>query len=315
MSAFTLQINLSPGDSAYADQTVPALLAAHPDATERLLIVDVCKPQRTRIVDPAVRFPEPGYAERSTRIVALAEGLLARGAVDRVVTLRPGAPIFPVLSRRYLRPWVRETHDYGGCALMAYLAAFELCRTRWLLHYDADMLLHQKPGYNWVRPAQSASSSHPGIIAVTPRIAPPSLAASDTPSANEQLASRQVPEGWVNPWLSTRCFLVDLDRLRPLLPLLQGRVLYETLAAKALRRGYPRSPEAMLFRRMSAARRDRLVMRDSSAWLLHPTRKNELFLRLLPGLLAEVQQGRCPPAQRGHQDLLLEAWQQSFASP
>lgn len=129
MNELTLQINLSPGDLAYAELTVPALLAAHPEASERLLIVDVCKPQRTQIVDPAKRFPEPAFSERAAAIVELAERFLRAGQVDRVVVLRPGDPLFVQLSRRYMRSWVRETHDYGGCALMASLAAFELCRT------------------------------------------------------------------------------------------------------------------------------------------------------------------------------------------
>jgi hypothetical protein len=101
MNGLTLQINLSSGDLAYADRTVPALIAAHPEATERLLIVDVCKPQRTGIVDPEKRFPEPAYSQRATAIVELAEKLRTAGKVDRVIVLRPGDPLFRQLSRRY----------------------------------------------------------------------------------------------------------------------------------------------------------------------------------------------------------------------
>jgi hypothetical protein len=304
----TLQINLSAGDVAYAELTVPALLAAHPGVAERLLVVDLCKPPRTRIVDPARRFPEPAYTERTRRIAALAERWQAEGRVDRVVLLRPGDPLFAALSRAYLRPWLRETHDYGGCALMAYLAAFELCRTRWLLHYDADMLLHQQPGFDWAAAACNAIADTPSIIAAIPRPSPPPFDSPDAPSRQERLESRPHPAGWLTAWFSTRCYLFDTVALRRLLPLLQGRIYWETLAARLLRRGYPRSPEIMLFRRLQSAGCFRLTLHDRRAWLLHPARKDARFVESLPLVLDAVRAGRCPDAQRGVQDLQLERW-------
>ena len=313
MSDLTLQINLSAGDSAYADQTVPRLLAAHPHAAERLIIVDLCKPQATKIVDPARRYPEPAHTQRAEAVAKLAGDWLSAGKVDRVVLLRPGDPLFVELSRTYLRPWVRETHDYGGCALMAYLAAFARCRTRWLLHYDADMLLYQAPGYDWAVAARAAIADDPAIVAAIPRPSPPALDQPDAPSGHERLALRPHPAGWLNAWFSTRCSLIDLERLRPCLPLLQGRIYWETLAAKILRRGYPRAPEIMLFRRLGAAGRRRLTLRDRRAWLLHPANKDAAFVAALPGLLAATGAGRYPAAQGGRQDLDLPRWAQTLA--
>lgn len=308
MSEITLQINLCAGDWAYAELTVPSLLAAHPGVAERLLIVDLCKPQRTGIVDPGRRFPEPAYTQRVERITDISNRWLASGQVDRVVWLRPGDALFEKLSRKYLRPWVTETHDYGGCALMSYLAAFELCPTRWLLHYDADMLLHQAAGFDWSAQAQAAMSDNAAIVAAIPRPSPPPLDPPDAPSRTERLTLHLHHAGWLNAWFSTRCYLFDLERLRPCLPLLQGRIYWETLAAKILRRGYPRAPEIMLFRRLGAAGRCRLMLHDRRAWLLHPTRKDATFVTALPSLQTAIAAGRCPDRQRGEQDLNLEFW-------
>lgn len=308
MRDFTLQINLSAGDSAYAALTVPALLAAHPGVAERLLVVDLCKPQKTRIVDPEVRFPEPDYSRRREAIVGLTEGWLRSGAVDRVVYLRPGDPLFLLLSRTYLRSWVTETHDFGGCALMAYLAAFEVCRTRWLIHYDADMLLHQAAGFDWALRAVEVLRDDRAIVAAIPRPSPPPVLGPDAPSENERLAMLAHAEGWQSGWFSTRCFAIDLEALRRCLPLLQGRVLWETIAVRLLRRGYPRSPEILLFRRMAAAGLSRLTLKDRRAWLLHPVSKGPAFVAALPRLQAAIAQGDCPDAQRGQQDLMLDAW-------
>ncbi len=311
-STITLQINLSPGDVAYAAQTVPALLRAHPQVAERVLVIDVCKPQRTRIIDPGHRFPEPAYSERVQRILAIGEQLQADGLADRVEVLRPGHALFPQLSSTYLRPWIRETHDYGGCALMSYLAAFELCRTRHLLHYDADMLLYQSPGYDWAPPAIAAMARYPQVTAASPRQAPPVVGLPDCPTTDERLAVETCKDGWLNTWFSTRCYLFDMDRLRPLLPLVQGRVWWEVLATRLRGRGYPRSPEIMLFRRMTAARRRRLTLRDPHAWLLHPVDKGSFFADHLPAILQTVEAGRFAPGQAGKADFDNQLWREAF---
>lgn len=305
MTDYTLQINLSPGDVAYAGLTVPALLAAHPSASERLLVVDVCKPQRTAIVDPAVRFPEPAYSKRVETILAFAESLRSSGRVDRIEVLRPGSPLFPLLSQRYLRSWVKETHDYGGCALMSYLAAFELCRTRHLLHYDADMILHQSSGYDWAPPAIDAMSGLACAVAASPRQAPPPEG-TDGPTSHERIDITACDAGWLNAWFSTRCYLFDLDKLRPRLPLLQGMAYWETLASLLRGRAYPRSPETMLYRRMSATGGMRLTLKDRRAWMLHPVRKDARFIAVLPALIAAVTRGEFPKAQSGSADLDLD---------
>lgn len=311
MRDITLQINLSPGDVGYAALTVPRLLAAHSGVAERLLVVDVCRPQRTAIVNPDRRFPEPEFSQRCIRIVAFAEALRQAGSVDRVEILRPADPRFSEWRQRFLRSWVHATHDYGGCALMAYLAAFALCRTRWLLHYDADMMLHQAPGYDWAAAAALVLTQNSEIIAAIPRPSPTSDATPDVPTLQERLPLRTNEAGWLNQWFSTRCYLFDCERLRGCLPLLQGRVYWETWLARLWRRGYPRSPETMLFRRLSACGYWRLILHRRDTWLLHPARKDAAWLTALPGLLDAVAAGRCPEAQRGYQDLQLEWWRDS----
>lgn len=312
MIPFTLQINLSAGDADYAQLTVPRLLAAHPHATERLLVVDLCKPQRTRIVDPARRYPEPRFTVRATRVADFAAACLRDGKVDRVVCLRPGDPLFARISSAWLRPSVTATHDYGGCALMAYFAAFELCRTPYLLHYDADMILHQEAGFDWADQARDEIESSASLIAATPRPTAPVPGRPDIPSLRECLPYFPHRAGWRNAWFSTRCYLFNVPRLRTCLPLIQGRYHLEMLVTRLLRRGYPRSPEIMLHRRLSSAGYECLMLSDPRAWMLHPCRKGPEFVAALPALLDAVAADRCPDGQRGVQDLELPLWENHF---
>jgi hypothetical protein len=145
----TLQINLSPGDLSYATITVPELIRRHSrDRLEEIvLVVDATPGDRTRIFDPGRRGTPEEFTKRVDRLLESTAAWARSGLVDRVEVLRAGDPLISQISRNWCRGLISHTHDYGGCALMAYFAAFELCKTRYLLHYDADILLYQKKGF------------------------------------------------------------------------------------------------------------------------------------------------------------------------
>lgn len=309
----TLQINLCAGDVAYAEITVPALVRAHPGVAARLAVVDCCRPQRTRIYNPDQRAPQPGHADQVSRIRKLAQEFRAAGLLDEIVELEPGSPHFATLAARYTQPWMTETHDYGGCAFMPYWAGLEFPRTRFALHYDADMLVYQAPGFDWVTEALRHWEALPQVIAATPRTSPPGWAATpeaDAPSCHEGRPFTRVTGGWLNDWFSTRCYLFDRERLAPHLPLMRGRMAWEQRLRRLLDRGYPMGPEGVLHKVLGRQGLRRLNLSDERAWLLHPNSKPPEYLALLPRLAAAVAKGRVPVAQRGHADIIVPAWQE-----
>lgn len=309
---YTLQINLSAGDAAYAESTVPALVRAHPDAAERLAVVDCCRPQRTRIFDPDRRLPVASFAPRLARIREIAGALRRAGCFDRVEYLEPGDERFGAWAARYVRPWMRETHDYGGCAFMGYWAALDLPRTRFTVHYDADMCLYQAPGFSWVRHTLERWADVPAAAMATPRISPPGFArqpGEDAPSRHEARPAERVPAGWLNDWFSTRCLLVDRERLAPHLPLVGTARALNYRLRRVLDRGYPPGPETLLHQVLGPRGVRRLNLADERAWLLHPTAKTAVYLALLPRILAAVAAGQVPETQRGLSDFDLPAWQ------
>ncbi len=309
MQDITLQINLSPGDIAYAALTVPALVQAHrANVVETVAIVDCCRPSKTKIVDPDQRFPLPVFQQRVEQICAIAETLKTQGWIDQIVYLHPNNDLQPLLAKKYLANWVNQTHDYGGCALMAYLAAFEVISTRYLLHYDADMLLYQALGYDWAVEAVSWLEQSVELVAATPRPSPTSD--PDALTLQERLPLIPSPGGWRNQWFSTRCYLIDRTKLEHYLPLIRGKFLLETLAVRWLNRGYPRSPELMLFRGIGDRGGWRLNLKSEKAWLLHPVTKPPRYLELLPEIQRSIQLGQVPTSQRGYVDINLDAWEQ-----
>ena len=314
----TLQINLCAGDAGYAALTVPPLVRAHPEATRRLAVVECCRQQRTRIYDPETRAPQAAFQERLARVRALAEEFRRAGLFDEVAYLEPGDPRVRGFAAQYARPWMTETNDYGGCAYMAYWASLELPRTRYILHYDADMLLHQDPGFAWTAEALALLPTQPRAIFTIPRISPPGFAATpaeDAPSCHEGRPPARVPGGWLNDWFSTRCFLLDRERLEPRLPLVRGRRILAYRLRRLIDRGYPPGPEHLLFHELGGKGWRTLNLAAERAWLLHPTRKDGEYHRLLPGIVAAVAAGRFPAAQRGYADLRLEAWTEFLGAP
>ncbi len=194
---------------------------------------------------------------------------------------------------------------------MSYLAGLEVSKTQYVLHYDSDMLLHQSPGYDWSVEAKERMETMPAVVASTPRISPPfskQVGIPDAPSRHEGRPFTLAEGGWYNDWFSTRCFLMDREKLKQYLPLLQGSLVIEALVTRLLKRGFPRSPEIMLFKRVGRGGGLTLNMSTENAWLLHPATKPESYLQLLPKIQESVKEGQIPFEQRGHSNIDIEAW-------
>ena len=314
----TFQVNLSPGDIAYAKLTVPALVRTHrANVAATMAVVDCCKPQRTRKIEPERDYPEPRFSQRAEQICAIAAELQAEGWIDQVVILRPGDALLAALNRKYLGNLIRGTHDAKGTPILAYLVPFEVAQTRYVVHYDADMLLHQDPGYDWTVEATQRMRNLPRAVIASSRYSPPFTAQRNLPDAtslHEGPTPEHVDGGWLINWFSTRCMLMDRERLAPYLPLPQGRLLLEVLARRLLDRDHPMALEMMLCRRIGGEGGRRLDLKSERAWILHPDNKGEKFLRLLPAMLKAIAAGDIPDGQRGWENVKLPLWEDFLRS-
>jgi len=312
-----LQINLSPGDIAYASSLVPHLVRAHPWVDHRLAIVDCQKPQMTRANSEAGRYAEPGFTERCRKIQSLAEEWNRQGLFDRVFVLEDHTEIERkrAWSRKYTAGLVseRRTHDYHGAALTAYWAAMDLPEQRFVLHYDADILLHQEHGYDWALDSMKAWEDLPHVIEATPRTSPPGFL-PDAPSQCEGRPLEPCSHGWLNDWFSTRCFLLDRQRLAPYLPLVRGKLIPEILFYRLVQRRYPPAPEILLYRSAGSRGARRLNLGSNKAWFLHPKSKPKEFIELLEPMMTSIAKGAVPPEQIGQTEIQLEVWKEFLRS-
>lgn len=304
----TLQINLSPGDVTYAQQTVPRLVEAHQSIKNRLLVVDCCRPQKTKIFDPDQRIPVHVFEHRVNLLLELVEDLRVKCAFTEVAFLHPNdKQLFKQLSLKYLDGLYECTHSAGGTANMSYWAALYFPKTRYILHFDGDILIHQKEGNDWVQDAIAFMKKDDSVVAAVPRLSPP-----DKNKNGREYVSRHIKfqnsEYWIDDWFSTRHFLIDNQRFESFLPLVRGRIKMELLLRKWLKRAFPRDPEILLFKTIGGNGGRRLILKNENVFLLHPTQKNDVFLRLLGRIMASVDKGLIPKDQEGKEDLDLDAW-------
>lgn len=337
----TLQINLCAGDVAYAATSVAALVATHrPFVQEVLVVADACRPQATPDLHAPTRFPAARFQAALSDLRELCRELAAGGLVDRVVWLEAEPDRLRALNTKYGGIPTPLSHDHLGHAFSAYFLGWEEARTRYVAHFDADILLWQKPGYSWLERGVSALQADENILAVSPRMAPPMpdgamvrVGAAGSGWSHYWPLER-VANGWTSPWFSTRAHLLDRERLARQLPLRTGRALRRhravhtllfplyscaalsgparsTLAARLARRipPFPLPPEVMLHEHAQRSSARCLYLADPEAWFLHPDTKPEDFHRQLPQLVeAVVQQGRYPEGQQGLGGLDWPLW-------
>jgi hypothetical protein len=84
---------------------------------------------------------------------------------------------------------------------MSYLVGLEIPEHRYVVHYDGDMLLYQREGYDWAVQALKYMKDEPKAVAATPRVSPPFEDATnmgDAPSRNPGRPFAPVQGEWRN---------------------------------------------------------------------------------------------------------------------
>lgn len=304
----TLQINVSPGDINYAELTVTALVNQHLNIKKRLLVVDCCRPQKTKILNPDIRFPKEKFEQDLEKIIIISKRLLAKNIVSEIYYVKPDDPIIDHLSKKYLRGLYKTTHGAGGMVNMSYWVGFDIPNTKYLLHYDGDIMLYQKPGFAWVNNAIKYMDADKNVVMAVPRLCPPITAAVDLPSTHEGRPTITYPEYWKNDWFSTRHFLWDRTKIEKYLPLVRGKVMFELLIRKYANRAFPIDPEILMHKSIGPRGGQRLVLRSPDAWIVHPMDKSETFLNNLPQIISLINEGKFPDEQRGYENMKLEPW-------
>lgn len=245
------------------------------------------------------------------------EQLLKKGIVDRPVDINYNQDYQQQVYRKHFGSPIRSTHNYKGYPILGTIFTIEECKSDYMLHFDSDMLLHQKPDYSWVEEAINLMEKHPEIISFRPLTGPP----TEDGEIYQRMSYEKDPDGFYKfKFFGSRVYLINRKRFDKLLPLpiiwrsyrkkfmnnlplkLQTQVNYITGKGKL------DSWEIMVSKQLEQTEYFRGTLANPQAWTLHPTDRRPAFIEALPEIIQKIEAGEYPSEQAGYYDLKSELW-------
>jgi len=288
----TLQISLAPTDLPTAIHTLPHQLRQWGEQVDEILLtVDL---HRSR-----GKFAED-WEERLPGLRRLIDDCCARYSHARSIDVDYDAETRDTVASTFFAGQSIPLKDYRGAPFYSYLFSLYSAKNNHVFHLDSDMLFGGG-SRTWVSEALDVINRRSEVLACNPLPGPPT---ADGALRSQVLERDQVgPAAFRMSALSTRIFLIDLDRL----PVLKESRVTGRPAWHARIEGNPtfHALENAISRSMASRgliRVDFLGV-DPGVWSVHPPWRSAAFYERLPDLIEEIEQGQIPEAQRGCHDV------------
>ena len=297
----TLSINVCLADYPFIEQTIPHLVrSCNYPFTEKMIVIDTAPMQgRYQKQIPLVTMKE---------LEKKAHNLVKRGYIDSVVKVDYRPEISKPIMKKHLGYPIWETHDFRNAPIYAYLFAYEATQSDYFLHFDSDMLLYQAKDFNWIKTGIDYLSQNPDLLTVTPLPGPPSNSA--------ELKQREVPYSLDPRGLFTfkvftaRRYLFNRQRFDSILPLPLSYISWKRkLLSYFTKRSAIERWEGMISNKLSSSNYIRADLASPKAWTLHAIEHSPKFIKILPQVISQIEEGNFPEEQAGEYDLQLELWQ------
>lgn len=299
------QVNLAPLDFPHARHILPHQIRCWREQVDRIVLTVDTRPGTGRYAEDWHRHEQD--------FGALLRTVAAGDPKVSVVDVDYGPRACAALSAAFLGGAAVPVKDSYGAPFHAYLFGLLAAGARYVLHADADML-YGGGSRTWLREALEVLRAREDVLVAGPYPGPPleDGRIPDAVAARHAGAQRygSAPQalGLAFPamrfsHMSTRSFLIDLDRFRSAVGVLE-------VEPTSPPRWSTTSPgPAPLEIALSRALADRDLARvdllgsGPGMWVLHPPFRTEEFLRDLPEIIARVEAGDVPDGQRGDFDL------------
>jgi hypothetical protein len=302
----TLQINLAPTDLPTAVHTLPHQLRQWGrQVDEVLFVVDL---HRSR-----GKFAE-GWKERLPGLRRLIEDCCARHPHARSVDVDYSWKEKTTVERYFFSGEGMPTKDYRGAPFYAYFFALLAASHDHVLHFDSDMLFGGG-SQTWMAEALQILENRSDVLACNPLPGPPTT--DGTLRSQTLPRAPGVSPAFRSPALSTRLFVLDRRRITDLR--IERPTAREALGAR-IDGNPPFLPaEGVISRAMARSGLGRLDFLGAAPgmWAIHPPYRSPTFYERLPALVAEIESGDIPDAQRGCHEMedCLVDWSDVRPSP
>jgi hypothetical protein len=200
---------------------------------------------------------------------------------------------------------------WDGGPFYSYFYGMYVANARYVVHFDSDMLFGGG-SKTWVQESIDCMERWPDVLVTSPFPGPPLADGAILGHRDfESLAHRgeaYPPLAYRHKHVSTRDFMIDLDRLKerlgalPHFPTTTRQRLKATLLGNSPE---VREAETVLTLTLQGSDLERIgfLGKSPGMWSLHPPYRSEEFYRRLPEFVRAVESGNVPEGQRGHFDL------------
>lgn len=295
----TLQINVAPPDLGHAGHVLSHQLRTWAGQVDEVLFTyDTTPPARGRF--------GTAWEEQRPGMDALLAGLCDQYPHARIGEVDASPVAQQAVAKSFLTGDRVPAKDSRGGPMYAYFFGWHDAAHDLVLHSDSD-LLYGGGSPTWLAEASRVLDQHEDVLFAGPLPGPPRPDGTllGQPGARP---FGTMPYAFAFPTVSSRVFLFDRTRaIARLGPLPLRPPVLRRSRIKARINGHPpfAMPEQMFSRALQErhAHRVDLLGTGPGMWSLHPAARSPNFYAALPELVARVERGDMPDAQRGVYDV------------
>ncbi len=298
----TLAILAARTDVGFMMHTIPHLVrTCRFPFKERIIFVDTAPLGEGYKTRPGIGTMDELYT--------CCEKLIQDNVIDRIIDIPYIEKERKKSYKKHFIPQINHTHDYRGYPIWGSIFPLEIINSQYLVHFDSDMFLYQKPSFNWIEEGIIFLQKYPEIVSVLPLSGPP--------TKNEDLIQQNhsSEEFFIDnrgfysfKTFTSRVFLIDIYRFEKLLPLRLNLSLKSKFKDFWSKTSCLPPWEEMVGDTLRQGDCIRVDINSPHAWTLHPNIRGTQFTQALPDLIQRIEAGKYPPEQAGHYDLMLEYW-------
>ena len=234
------------------------------------------------------------------------EDMKSEGVVDAIDILHGGESRGDETFEWFFGRKFSSHSDHRGGPLFQYLMPMRKCETRFVCHFDCDVLLFSRDAYSWVETGIEMIKAQPHIVAAAPCSRPPTDDGTYFQPGNRVAG---FGDAHLVNCISTRKFLLDLDWMKSRLPM-QAKLSGRKARLKSLLFGSSATLplENHVTDQMRKETLWRLDVSGADAWSLHLAVHDWELVRVLPRLVQLVEDNVFPREQMGRYDFDIELW-------
>lgn len=306
----SLWIFVARTDVSFMMHTIPHLVKmSNFPFEERVLAVDTAPLSGDKILRSGIGTME--------ELKNLTQKLLEAKVVDRVVDFNYDPSYRQRIYLKHFGSLLRATHNYKGYPILGSIFTIEECRSKYMVHFDSDMMMYQQPDFSWIKEGMKLMDKHPHLMFVRPLSGPPKEDGTIFQSNPHDLH----PDGFYQfKFFGSRVYLINRQRFDELLPLPIIWRFYRQALINSFPEGIKtflnvfagkgklESWEIMVSEKLQQTNYIRGTLTNPRAWTLHPIDRSPAFIEALPRIIEKIEAGEYPPQQASYYDLIPKLW-------